>query len=62
MSMLVVTLKVGESVMIGDDIEISLTDVKTEKVIVGIDAPKALPVYRVDGVVPLGKGDQPSET
>lgn len=50
MPMLVVTLKEGESVMIGDEIEMTVTDVRIEKVIVGVDAPKALRVYRLDDV------------
>lgn len=46
---LVLTLKAGGRIVIGDDIEITLNEVKTEKTIIGVDAPKSLPVYRVNG-------------
>ncbi len=53
--MLIVTLGPGDSVMIGDDIEVSLEQVRTEKVIVGVEAPKAVPVYSIDGVERLNE-------
>lgn len=50
MPMLVVTLGPGDSVMIGDDVEVSLEQVRREKVVVGVAAPRRLPVYRLDEV------------
>ena len=44
--MLVLTRHRGEKIMIGDDIEISIEDIKGNKVRVGIAAPKEIQVYR----------------
>ena len=43
---LVLTRKSNQSIMIGDDIEISVLAVMGEKVRIGIDAPRAVPVFR----------------
>jgi carbon storage regulator len=44
--MLVLTRKRAESIMIGDDIEVSVLSVAGEKVRLGIDAPREIPVFR----------------
>ncbi len=44
--MLVLTRKSNQSIMIGDDIEISVLAVMGEKVRIGIEAPRAIPVFR----------------
>lgn len=44
--MLALSRKQGESIMIGNDIEITILEVKGEQVKVGINAPKSVPVYR----------------
>jgi carbon storage regulator len=44
--MLIVTRKPGESIMIGDDIEVHIISVSGEKVRVGIQAPREIPVFR----------------
>ena len=43
---LVLTRKSNQSIMIGDDIEISVLAVMGEKVRIGIEAPRAVPVFR----------------
>ena len=45
-SVLVLTRKSNQSIMIGDDIEISVLAVMGEKVRIGIEAPRAVPVFR----------------
>ena len=44
--MLVLTRKLNESILIGDDIEIMIVEVKGEQVKIGISAPKSMRVYR----------------
>ena len=44
--MLVLTRKSNQSIMIGDEIEVSVLSVLGEKVRVGIQAPRDVPVYR----------------
>ena len=44
--MLVLTRKSNQSIMIGDDIEVSVLSVLGEKVRVGVQAPRDIPVYR----------------
>jgi carbon storage regulator len=44
--MLVLTRKTGQSIMIGDDIEVSVLAVSRDKIRIGITAPKEVPVFR----------------
>ena len=44
--MLVLTRKANQSIMIGDEVEVSVLAVMGEKVRIGIDAPRAVPVFR----------------
>ncbi len=44
--MLALSRKVNESIMIGNDIEITVLEVKGDQVKIGISAPKAVPIYR----------------
>ena len=44
--MLVLTRKSNQSIMIGDDIEVSVLSVAGEKVRIGIQAPREIPVFR----------------
>ena len=44
--MLVLTRKSNQSIMIGDEIEISVLSVVGDKVRLGIQAPRSVPVYR----------------
>jgi carbon storage regulator len=43
---LVLTRKSNQSIMIGDDIEVSVLSIMGEKVRVGIQAPRDIPVFR----------------
>jgi carbon storage regulator len=43
---LVLTRKTNQSIMIGDDIEISVLAIMGEKVRIGIEAPRSVPVFR----------------
>ncbi|MDK2807596.1 MAG: carbon storage regulator [Clostridiales bacterium] len=44
--MLALSRKNNESIMIGNDIEITILEIKGEQVKLGITAPKSVPVYR----------------
>ncbi len=44
--MLALSRKVNESIIIGNDIEITVLEVKGDQVKIGINAPKSVPVYR----------------
>ena len=44
--MLILTRRIGESVMIGDDIKITVLGVKGNQVRLGIEAPQDVSVYR----------------
>ena len=44
--MLALSRKQGESIVIGNNIEITVLEAKGDQVMIGISAPKSVPVYR----------------
>jgi len=58
---LVLTRKSNQSIMIGDDIEISVLAVMGEKVRIGIEAPRSVPVFRREVYVEIQE-DSEDET
>jgi carbon storage regulator len=44
--MLILTRRVGETIMVGDDVSVTVLGVKGNQVRVGINAPKQLAVHR----------------
>ncbi len=44
--MLALSRRINESIIIGEDIELSILDIKGDQVKIGISAPKTVPVYR----------------
>ena len=44
--MLVLTRKKGQSLMVGNDIEISIIDVQGDQVRIGIEAPRSVTIHR----------------
>lgn len=51
--MLVLTRKANQSIMIGDEIEVSVLAIMGEKVRIGIEAPRAIPVFRKEVYVEI---------
>lgn len=44
--MLALARKVNESIIVNDNIEITVLEVKGDQIKIGIDAPKNVPIYR----------------
>ncbi|MEP3480515.1 MAG: carbon storage regulator CsrA [Fuerstiella sp.] len=44
--MLVLSRKKGESIVIGDDIVVTIVEVRGDKIRLGIEAPRDVPVHR----------------
>ncbi len=44
--MLALSRKINESIMLGNDIEVSILEIKGDQVKIGINAPKAVPIFR----------------
>ena len=59
--MLVLTRKSNQSIMIGDDIEVSVLAIMGEKVRIGIEAPRSVPVFRKEVYVEIQQGEDSAE-
>ena len=44
--MLALARKVNESIMIGNDLEITVLEIKGDQIKLGVKAPKSVPIYR----------------
>lgn len=44
--MLALSRKINESVMLGNEIEVTILEIKGDQVKIGISAPKSVPIYR----------------
>ena len=56
--MLVLTRKPNQSIMIGDEIEISVLAIMGEKVRIGIEAPRSIPVFRKEVYLDIKSGEE----
>jgi carbon storage regulator len=59
--MLVLTRKSNQSIMIGDEIEVSVLAIMGEKVRIGIEAPRSIPVFRKEVYLEIQQDKQPRE-
>ncbi len=57
--MLVLSRRTGESIMIGDTIEISIENVDRGKVRVGISAPEEIKIFRTEIYERIQAGEKP---
>ena len=53
--MLVLSRKPGEAIRLGDDIEISVIEVRGDTVRIGINAPRNVPVFRMELLAEVAK-------
>jgi carbon storage regulator len=66
--MLVLTRKTNQSIMIGDDVEVTVLAVSRDKIRLGISAPRDVPVFRkevylsIKGEEAADDEDDPSDT
>lgn len=58
---LVLTRKSNQSIMIGDDIEISVLAIMGEKVRIGIEAPRSVPVFRLEVYIEIQENQDTGE-
>ena len=59
--MLVLTRKSNQSIMIGDEIEVSVLAIMGEKVRIGIEAPRSIPVFRKEVYLEIQSDQSPEE-
>jgi carbon storage regulator len=59
--LLVLTRKSNQSIMIGDEIEVSVLAIMGEKVRIGIEAPRSIPVFRKEVYLEIQQADSPDE-
>ncbi len=55
--MLILTRKLGESIVIGDNIKVTITDIKNGQIKLGITAPKDVTVNREEVVKEIKGGN-----
>jgi carbon storage regulator len=58
---LVLTRKSNQSIMIGDDIEVSVLAIMGEKVRIGIEAPRTVPVFRKEVYLEIQEGREAAQ-
>lgn len=58
--MLILTRRVGETLMIGDSVSVTVLGVKGNQVRIGITAPKDVSVHREEIYQRIQRGDEPN--
>lgn len=51
--MLVLSRRVGESIVIGDDVTITILEVRSDGIRIGVEAPRSIAVHRAELLVEL---------
>jgi carbon storage regulator len=60
--MLILTRKVGEVIRIGNDVRIMVTEIRGDKVRIGIEAPPHVSIYRQEVYAAILRENPPDET
>ncbi len=60
--MLVLSRKLGEKIIIGDNITITVVDIDRGKIRLGIEAPRDVPIFRQELLPLKGSGDNVTPT
>ena len=58
--MLILTRRVGETLMVGDDVTVTVLGVKGNQVRIGVNAPKEVAVHREEIYQRIQRGDEPN--
>lgn len=58
--MLALTRKLNESIVIGNEVEITILEIKGDQVKIGINAPKSIPIYRKEIYVQIQESNKES--
>ncbi|MDF2587725.1 MAG: hypothetical protein K0S41_1566 [Anaerocolumna sp.] len=56
--MLALSRKLNESIIIGNDVEITILEIKGDQVKIGINAPKSVPIYRKEIYVQIQEANK----
>ena len=56
--MLALARKVNESIVINDNVEVTILEIKGDQVKIGINAPKSVPIYRKELYLQIQKANE----
>lgn len=60
--MLALSRKQNETIVIGNDIEITVLEIKGDQVKIGINAPKSIPIYRKEIYIQIQEANKEAAT